>query len=359
MNGYIDNIRMEVVACLASANGVDAEDFSKFGPVTEEVETKTLISEILSMSADERVQHIVEKLRSLVAHDEFHGLTEVHPAWLVEVLSHESPRIIGIILRYLPSKQSRFIIENLPRRIKSRLPQLIDSFAVPAPILKIIKDRFERKFYSEKANRDFDTFEFKNIPYLKIADLETLFKDVGIHELALALKGIERSSLNILFNRLSVVEARNLQQRIRSLTDVPPALLRDAKYTVLEMSLTESDPQELILDVGLNSFAHAFSEEDAEILPFIKQKLAPKLGYTLKRYIDEHGHNTDPNISKLRKEMILERISALSRAGAIDESLKNFFAVTEEGKSIEPEGYTQSSEEIKSDSWHEDERVVV
>jgi len=242
----------------------------------------------------------------------------------------------------------RYIIENLPKRIKHKLPQLIDAFAVPAPILKIIKNRFERQFISLSSKTDFN--EFQSSSFLKNIDLEILFKDLGMHELAMALKGVDRRSLNILFNRLSIDEARGLQQRIRSLVDVPASLLREAKYTVLEMSLVETNSDHLLIDIGLNAFSRAFAKEDLAIFPVMKQKLEPRLGYILKRYIDQHiGANT-PEVCTLRKELILKRIKVLMKAGMIDQALSKYFSTDDEISEIKA-----SVEELyspnKTDGW--------
>lgn len=349
-------VRMDVVACLAAAHeSGDATRLSKFGPLGEERDLVQAVQDIAEIPEGERLDYIVGRLKSLVAREEFIGLAEIHPAWLVEVLSKESPRIIGIILRYLPSGQVRYIIDHLPKRIKHRLPQLIDSFAVPGPILDIIKERFERQFISVQGPRDFDEFGFENVCFLKSADLEILFRDLGIHELAMALKGVDRRSLNILFNRLSINEARALQQRIRSLTDVPASLLTDAKYTVLEMSLAETDSDDLLMDIGLNVFARSLDLRDAGMFPLIKQKLEPRLGYTLRRYMDQHVDSNFAEIIEKRKEVILRRVEALAKAGSIDQNLARYFVGPE--LSGEEQGvYTPPSEE--SESWHFEEGVV-
>lgn len=328
-----DKIRSEVVACLIAADvDGDPAQLSMFGPVGEEQGLLEQIGAISDVAGDDKMDHVAMRLKALMAQEEFVGLSEVHPAWLSDVLSKESPRIIGIILRYLPSKQVRYIIEHLPKRIKHRLPQLIDSFAVPSPILKIIKERFERQFIPLNAPRDFDEFTFDHVPFLKSADLECVFRDIGIHELAMALKGVDRRSLHILLNRLSIDEARALQQRIRSLTDVSPSLLRDAKYSVLEINLAEANPDDLLMDVGLNAFAKTLEKGDIPMFPHIRQKLPPRLAYLLKRYIDEHVPSNLHDVAVRRKEMILGRIEALSRAGSIDENLARYFVSQDETK---------------------------
>lgn len=354
--------RLEVVACLAAVyNEGDAASFSVFGSTLEEEELIKRIDDISGVPEAERLSYTTERLRSFLAREKFVDLSDIHPSWLVEVLSKESPRIVGIILRYLPSKQVRYIIEHLPKRIKQRLPQLLEAFAVPAPILNIIKERFERQFLSPHISRDFDEFEFQNISCLKNTDLEVLFRDLGIHELAMALKGVDRRSLNILFNRLSIDEARNLQQRIRSLVDISPSLLRDAKYTVLEMNITETDSDDLLVEIGLNAFARSLDADDIDIFPLIKQKLEPRLGYTLKRYIDRHVGSNFASVIDKRKELILLRLEALARAGSIDQNLaRHFDDIDEPVHEISDTASHQVpiNNSVEPDSWQGEDGVI-
>lgn len=341
--------RLETVACLASENESGSQDIFNFGPETEEERLKGFLEGINNMPSAERTEYAAEKIKLNFARENFSILSEIHPAWIVEVLADESPKMIGIILRYLPSTQVRYIIEHLPKRIKNRLPQLIDAFAVPAPVLDIIRSRFERQFVVAGRLEETANFGFEDVAYLKSKDMNALFIDLGLHELAMAFKGIERRSLNVLFNRLSVEEARALQQRIRSLTDVPVLLLKDAKYSVLELSMIETNPEKLLIELGLNSFAKAFGDADMEVYSLIRQKLEPKIAYTLKRYIDERKGSVLPGVMEQRKELVLKRIESLSKASAIDSELAASFPVKEEEIII-----------TKDDSkgWHQEEGVL-
>ncbi|MDZ4224677.1 MAG: hypothetical protein U1D33_02090, partial [bacterium] len=66
-----------------------------------------------------------QQLKALCAQESFSGIAEIHPAWLVEALKKESPRVIGVILRHLPSKHVRYLLEHLPKRTVMQLPKLI------------------------------------------------------------------------------------------------------------------------------------------------------------------------------------------------------------------------------------------
>lgn len=350
--------RMEIAACLSVIHrGETAGDLSIFCSVDEEDAFLQKVGEMREF-ADGEQSLLVKRMKFLADGDEFMNLADIHPAWLVDVLSKEPPRIIGIILRYLPSSQVRYIIEHLPKRIKQRLPQIIDSFAVPAPILKIIRERFERQFASLAMPIPSGEFMLDNVAALSSRDLQILLKDIGMHELAMALKGVDRRSLGIIFNRLSIEDARGLQQRIRSLVDVHPTLLKEAKYTVLEVNLSEASPEDLIFEIGLAAFAKALRVQDAAIFPLIRQKIEPRRSYSLRRYIDQHAPSNYADIVAMRKVLILKRIETLSKGGLIDESIHHNLSCLQRQESQSPEKTADISsnkgEALPSKSFPED-----
>jgi hypothetical protein len=131
------------------------------------------------------------------------------------------------------------------------------------------------------------------------------------------------------------------------------------------MSLSEADPNELLMDIGLNAFARALAKKDTHILPFIKQKLEPRLGYTLKRYIDQHINSNPVEVTETRKEMILGRIEALVKAGSIDSEIARFFVGAGETREFHVQEIDEESEKSggmprpeKSDGWHDGSSVV-
>lgn len=319
-----------MVACLSVFyKGSDAKLLAEFGPETEKDIFEDVVEELLNVSDLDRTSEIEERIKGLVSSEEFYGLAEIHPAWLVDILSKETPRVIGIIMRYLPSNHVRYILSHLPRRITSAMPQIVDAFSVPTPILTVIRGIFERHFIPMHTSKNIKEFSFQNLYYLKAEELETLIKDLGIQELAMAIEGVEPRTLNVLLNRLTMKEATALKSRITALKSVDAALTKEAKYTILEMSLEEMDAPVLITEIGLNALAKAFSEDDLEILPLLRQKLSPRLGYILKRYIDLHRANPS-STSVLRQTVVLARLSALSQNGAIDEQWGRFFVSQDE-----------------------------
>jgi len=295
--------RVEIVQMLASA--FNAPAIKKFGPQNEEQ-----LYNGIDISKEECKKLIKDDI--MVAGEALSDLSDIHPAWIVKTIECESPKVIGVILRWLPSRHVRYILDNLPKRIKISLPKLVDSFAIPAPIMRLIKRGFEKKF-SLPPKGVFDEKSFESVVHLKSEEFEALFKDLGIHELALAFQNFDNEGMKVLLNRMSVVDARALQQRIKDVKDSEQALMKNAKYTILDVAMDQEDMDKLLVEMGLSAFTKAF--EDGKIFDQIQMKLEPKVSFIFKRYLDQHiGANT---MTKIRQKVVLERAGKLSRAGQI------------------------------------------
>jgi hypothetical protein len=307
---YADNgkhTRIDVVKMLMSS--FNAIGVAKFGPGSEEKAYLENGNGALSVADCKR--QIKEEIS--LAGEELSVLSDIHPAWIVKALEAETPKIIGIILRWLPSRHVRYILENLPKRIKICLPRLVESFAVPTDILRLIKRGFESKFKIPVRPSSIDTSIFENIVYLNPAELEGLFRDLGVHELAMAFQTVEPDGLKILLNRMAVETARALQQRIKNVADVNALLQRDAGYTILEVAMDQEDVNRLLLELGLAAFSKAMKNQD--MFSILQQKMEPQVTYIFKRYIDQYA-NTG-KLSSERQRIIMERLSLLMKAGQV------------------------------------------
>lgn len=303
--------RLNVVKSLAFVFG--AGDLSKFAAKDEEEVIKN--NGQLHVSREECIKSIKEEIS--LATEELSNLAEIHPAWIVKAIENESPKIIGIILRWLPSRHVRYILDRLPKKIKLSLPKLVESFAVPTQVLGLIKAGFERKFNIPQATTKDSIKTFDDCVCLKTKDLEVIFRDLGMHELAMAFQNVDQAGIKVLLNRMSVSSARALQHRIKEVTDENVALLRDARYSILEVAMDQEDIEKLLIEIGIASFSKALKTD--EIFSGLQLKLDPEVSYIFKRYIDQHIHAN--KLANIRQALIMERLSLLSRAGEIETSL--------------------------------------
>lgn len=298
--------RQDVVSMLMVS--FDNKGTAKFGP--KEEEDLYLNGDHGDISKEECLKTIKENI--LILGDGLSSLADIHPAWIVKELENESPKIIGIILRFFPSRHVRYILEHLSKRVKMSLPKLVESFAVPTEILRVIRDRFERRF--SLPERDTKIGSFESVLSLKSDDLEVLFKDLGVHELAMAFQNIEQAGIKVLLNRMSIQSARALQQRIKDITGSDPSLLKDARYTILEVAMDQEDVEKLLLEIGIAAFSKAM--KNAGLFVSIQMKLDPAVSYLFKRCIDQHvGVN---RLVPKRQMIVLERLKLLCDAGEIE-----------------------------------------
>lgn len=266
---------------------------------------------------DEREFAMEQKIRQMAASEKFSSLAEIHPAWILEKLKDEPPKVIGIVLRSLPSRHVKYIIKNLPPILRVQIPSMIESFAVAADVLEVIRRRFERHFLPMPVSRTSGILNFSNLYYLKGGELLEVIRELGLYELAIAFAGMGSKALHAIYNRLDLKDAKRLQRRIRELKDISPELHRQARYTVLEVEGRHIGPDKMLSRIGLAALANAM-EDEAGLKTLLTQKLSPEEGYMLKRLIDEKGARCVKDVAAERKSLVLEVVAALAAESRID-----------------------------------------
>lgn len=309
----------QVIAALALLDGVEEAGriLDYLSPKAKE-EIGLMIEEYSregEIPLEERMRNLI---RNFEATDAFSGISEIHPAWLLDALKEESPRVIGVILRHLPSKHVRYLLEHLPRHIVCRLPKLMETFYVQNEILNVVRRRFERHFVPILISHRIETFTFAHLYYLKIEELESLFFQLGLSELALSLVGSPINILRMILNRFGVAQAKEIQQRMKRHQNADPLLLKDARYSVLEQKGKEQGAKRFLTEIGILALAKAFGEADDPLLERLKQKLIPELAYLLKRFVSEQPWSGKSSMVAKRQEWVLQHLRELSTAGGID-----------------------------------------
>ena len=259
-----------------------------------------------------------QDLNSLFAQQTFTGIAEVHPGWMLEALSHESPRVIGIILRYLPSRHVRYVMERLPREVKQFLPDMVQSFSVAQPLLEVIRKRFEAQFVPMPFSRNREVLSFDDLYVLKSEELELVMLDLGIHEMACALTSLSRQAMHVLLNRFPLKLAKKIQERMKQVKNVSSALRHEARFTVLEAAGERVGTEQLLFDIGLTAFARSCGLHHENLLKAVLQKLPPQHGYVLKRALTQWSQHKPSSVLSERQTVLLGRVVSLSRQGAID-----------------------------------------
>lgn len=312
-------IHCQVVALLASLEG-KGEAHALLNYLSPQLQDsfQSILQGLDSLPPEGFEEYLRARLKALHAQESFSGIAEIHPAWLLEALKKESPRVIGVILRHLPSKHVRYLLEQLPKRIVMKLPKLIEAFYVPNEILNLIRRRFERHFVPMHISHQMEQMEFDHLYYLKMEELDCLFYELGLSELSLSLVGSPRQMIKVILNRFCIRDAKAILNKLKQHHGEEKWLLKDAKYSILELGAEEIGAERFLRELGLLALAKAFESSDLHIYELLKQKLSPESAYLFKRYLDEQVLRFKPQWAARRKGWVMEHVLDLSEKGAVD-----------------------------------------
>jgi len=345
MDAQTNNRQRIVAAMSVLEDGQNAADLKDFMSEDDAGVHTDLVG---SYSSEADCEYTMKRIvKHLVSAERFSSLADVHPAWILEKLRDEPPRVIGIILRFLPSQHVRYILKNLPPILCKQVPNMVESFSVPPAILNVIRSKFEKHFVPMRISRAIDRLGFENLYYLKEAELNTLFLDVGLTELAIALSGMSSRVLRIIYNRLDIKDAKRLKAMIDEISpDISPELFRQARANLLQIETERVGPKQLLKIIGMCAFADAVDGGHEELVRMVQQRLDPKDGYLLKRYVDEKRVRPSNISSEERRQMILDTVVLLAQEGRIDSAWGDM------DDDLEPQILEQ--EVLETPSWDEE-----
>jgi len=262
---------------------------------------------ILSLPKEERKKKIFKELRQLMHAQKVHPLGEIHPGWFLEVIKDESPKTIGLILRYLPGDKVTYILENLPSELKAKLPKLNESMKISDDLLEMIRERFESQFLTYSLPKKGAEITVQDLYFIKTDSLLAFFRDLGIEQLARAFQGLNKAALKAMLNRLVIKDAKELQGRMKNLEKVSKRELSEAQILIIDLPIDRIDPQALFLEVGMAFFARAISKDQLDFAKSLQFKIPPRYGYLLKRYVEESLSSYKPRLVESAQKQILAR----------------------------------------------------
>lgn len=298
------NNRQRVVALLATLHGDDVATLTASALPGDAQAISDVVAGFSGLTSEARREQAAQILRSLQASERFSGLSEIHPGWILKALLAEPPRLIGIILRYLPSHHVRFVIEHLPADVREKLPHMVEAFSVSPPLLDVIRQRFERRFVAMPAPHVSEQLSFDELSSLKTEELEALVTDIGLEEFALALGRLSSRGLRMLLNRLPLKEAKRVKARMGQQITYSETLRRQAPFTVLAAVENEIGSQQLLFYIGLVALARALPDEDDDLLQRLQQKLSPEHASSLRRSRSEWADDPPQGIEE-RRQLIM------------------------------------------------------
>ncbi|OGP15432.1 MAG: hypothetical protein A3I75_07030 [Deltaproteobacteria bacterium RIFCSPLOWO2_02_FULL_50_16] len=284
----------------------------RFLPPEEEGPLKEFASKIWSQKKEHRSKDVIQKIKEVFVQKKMSILHEVHPGWIAERLKDESPRVLGVLCRYLPGETVKYLIDHLPKAQAQNLPKINETFAVSSDLILWIKDILEKKFAHPSLPALEERFSFSHIGLMSGKDLMTLFRELGLEEIRKAFSQVEVQSLKVFFSRFSVNDTRELKARI---LDAPPCHSEEKKIAqqhIVTMELQALSAEALFYEIGFSYFAHAILPSESQWVEAVCERLSPQDGYVLKRFIKEYASKRSEGLQQKFREEILRRIFYLT-----------------------------------------------
>lgn len=314
-----DETRRAIIAAFCRMEGEEGARLFPFLPDQEASALKKTFDTVPQGEALPR-EEVIDEIWRMAPVRRKSVLEEVHPGWILEKLENESPRLIGLLCRFLSGDKVRYVIQQtsqdkeMPTEFR-RLPKINEAYHVAAPVLELVRDLIEKKFSFVRPQGD--SFGFVHVILMKPDDLRTLFRDLGVHEVRNAFQGVDPPILRAFLSRFPPKEASEIRNRIDLSDKVPEGRRREAQKHLASLALEKLPTDELMREIGYSVFARAILSEEESWADFICQKTAPEEGYRLKRMIQE-GRGRIPQAKKEEKrEEILGRIFVLAEKGMI------------------------------------------
>src|SRR5215467_3313552 len=266
--------RLRVLVYVATLGDEEnAFELYRFVPNEYEKPLVEATKELLSIPTKDRKQVILVGLKKLIQAQKLHPLSEIDSGWFLEALKKEKPQTIGLILRHLPGDKVRYLLEHFPPEVRERLPKIKEALKVPDSLIDIVRGQFEAQFPTLAPPKKTEEITLQYLYFVKTNKLLSFFRDLGLEQLARAFKGVHKSALKALLNRLPIKDAKEFQMRVKSFEKLTTRELREAQMLLLDLPIETIEPDALFLEVGMAFFAKGITREDSQFIRALQYKL--------------------------------------------------------------------------------------
>lgn len=253
---------------------------------------KTLLSQALGQ---QKALEIIEKVSEITQqYRPFALARKADATQLLNVLIHEHPQTIALILCYLQPEKAAQILSALPEELQSDVAKRIATMSTTSPMVieeveailqkklssivqseystiggvKIVVDilsnvdRSTEKTILDELDREepelaekirSGMFTFDDIVKLDNASIQRVLREINTKDLALALKGTSDEIRNVIFNNMSKRAAQTLKEDLEIMGPVRLMDVEKAQQSIVALIRRLEDAGEIIIARGGDS----------------------------------------------------------------------------------------------------------
>jgi hypothetical protein len=312
------SIAGKILSVLSVLEGeADPSALLAFGPASEEELNCRYTKQLQRRLKRGGAKEIIQRFHSWAERSPNLPIKDIHPSWILELIRDERPRVIGLICRYLPGQQVRYLLDHLPAATKSRLPSLHESFSIPEPLVEQVRLFFERSFFSAPRPAPQEAFSLSHIAWMSARDMTTLIRELGYEEIRRAFASVAGKALQVFLTRFPIEEANQVRLRLARGRPVLAAERQRAQQHLVRVDLDIQRAADLPFEIGLSVLAQAVAPEATEWAKAVVYRLVSRDGHSLKRYVRESLHEHAEARQQHRAESLLAFIRDLAEQGKI------------------------------------------
>lgn len=312
------SIAGKILSVLSVLEGeADPSALLAFGPASQEELNRRYTEQLQLRLKRGGAKEIIQRFHSWAERSPNLPIKDIHPSWILELIREERPRVIGLICRYLPGQQVRYILDHLPAATKTRLPSLHESFSIPEPLVEQVRLFFERHFFSAPRPAPQEAFSLGHIAWMSSRDLTTLIRELGYEEIRRAFANVEGKALQVFLTRFPIEEANQVRLHLARGRPVLAAERERAQQHLVRVDLDVRQATDLPFEIGLSVLAQAVAPDEKAWADAVVYRLALRDGHSLRRYVREALHEHADDRQQRRAASLLTFIRDLAEQGKI------------------------------------------
>lgn len=236
---------------------------------------------LAQLFGEERASLVLEQLSQNTSSRPFKRLRNVEAHRLLEVLSHEHPAVIALVLYYIPRERAAQVIAGLSDATRQEVVMRMVHLSTPMPqmvsrleqlLLQKLSDSrgseegseqgfdritgaralveimsrsnpaIERRVYEFLQEKDpalaeevrKTMFVFEDLQRLDPRDVQVILRQITAHDMALSLKNAEDDMRNLVFNNVSENFAKTIREELELLGPTRLSQVEEAQQLVVE-----------------------------------------------------------------------------------------------------------------------------
>lgn len=256
-------------------------------------------------------EQAIARIQQLVRLENFSLLREIHPGWFLEKMG-QAPRILSALKTYLSEEQNEYLLHHLSPGDRVLFHQTAE---LDPALRDQIRSLVEARLGVSGPIRVSGEFCLQHLVLMKEPDLRTLYRELGLREIAKAFSEVDPKVLKTFLSRFSVATVQEIRWRLEQASTVSAQERTQAQSQLVALSLNPVPTERFFDEIGCSVLARAIAPAEREAFEIIPLRMKPEEGYRFKRMMNENVIHPDEVVRA--QQQVLKAVMDLAEQGGI------------------------------------------